>query len=411
MSSAGKKAWSILRTNLGVILLSSGLWNLGGQLTWPFFSLYVLALGGSYVDVGIISAVGSIIQIIPTFIGGYLTDRVGRKKMVYTMSFLLAFAELLRGIAPNYSILLVAAALGAIWNGLRDPSFESIFADSTNPENRAYGYALWMVVPTLFGVLSPYIIGIFMDRYGVIVAQRWAYYTLFGLAVVASFLRYRFLEETLTAENTKQVDLRNAMHDILSDFRFTLTYLPRQLWIFLTCDLFFTFSWAICDPYFVTYATEVVQLSSTQWGMVMTLVTIINILVRVPIARASDKYGRLKFMFPAMFMWAATFLVYVYTRNFAEVLIVRGVLALSSCIGDPAWLALFADYSPHEHRGRFNAIKSVAWSITWGFGNLVGGFLYQSFSKQYPFLIGAAIQFITGFAALKLIKEPNKREE
>lgn len=393
------------------MLLSSGLWNLGGQLTWPFFSLYVLELGGSYVDVGIISAVGSIIQIIPTFVGGYLTDRVGRKKMVYTMSFLLAFAELLRGVAPNYNILLVAVALSAIWNGLRDPSFESIFADSTSPENRAYGYALWMVVPPLFGVLSPYVIGIFMDRHGVAVAQRWAYYTLFGLALAASILRYKFLEETLTVENTKHVELKNVLHDILSDFRFTLTYLPKQLWIFLTCDLFFTLAWAICEPYFVTYATEVVKLSGAQWGMVMTLWTVINTLVRLPSARASDRYGRLKFMFPAMFMWATTFLVYIYTRNFAEVLIVRGVLALSSSVGDPAWLALFADYSPREHRGRFNAIKSVAWSVTWGFGNVIGGFLYQSFSKQSPFLIGSAIQFIAGFAALKLIKEPKKRED
>ena len=132
----------------------------------------------------------------------------------------------------------------------------------------------------------------------------------------------------------------------------------------------------------------------------MTSWTVINTLLRLPAARASDKSGRLAFMFPAMFMWAICFLTFIYTRSFAHVLIVRGVLAISTSVGDPAWLAMFGDYSPREHRGRINAIRSVLWSVIWGFGNVVGGILYQSVSKQSPFIIGAGIQFVMAILAL-----------
>jgi MFS family permease len=54
-----------------------------------------------------------------------------------------------------------------------------------------------------------------------------------------------------------------------------------------------------------------------------------------------------------MFMWSITFFLYVLTGNFVQVLMVRLVIALASCIGDPAWEALFMDYSPREYRGRF----------------------------------------------------------
>jgi hypothetical protein len=37
---------NVLKGNLEVVLLSSSLWNLAGQMTWSFFSLYVLGLEG-----------------------------------------------------------------------------------------------------------------------------------------------------------------------------------------------------------------------------------------------------------------------------------------------------------------------------------------------------------------------------
>ena len=53
----------------------------------------------------------------------------------------------IRIIAPSYHFLFVAAALGSIFSGIREPAFGSLFADSTNPDNRALSYALWNVVP------------------------------------------------------------------------------------------------------------------------------------------------------------------------------------------------------------------------------------------------------------------------
>jgi MFS family permease len=159
-----KKIRSLLQGNLGVMVLSSGLWNLGGNMVWPFFSLYVLELGGNYVEIGFIAALSSLVQVIPTFIGGYLSDRVGRRKLVYVMSFLLALNEILKGFAPDFRFLFFTAALGGIWTGLREPSFHSVIADSTAIENRALGYALWRVVPPMMGVFSPFLMGLLMEN-------------------------------------------------------------------------------------------------------------------------------------------------------------------------------------------------------------------------------------------------------
>lgn len=127
-------------------------------------------------------------------------------------------------------------------------------------------------------------------------------------------------------------------------------------------------------------------------------------------AEASDRFGRTKFIFATMFGWSITFLVYIYTGNFIQVMIVRLAIALSSCIGEGAWEALFIDYSPKEHRGRFNAITSTLWSLSWGAGNYLGGFLYQNYSIRLPFIVTSGMMIIATFLALIFVKEPEKRE-
>jgi hypothetical protein len=166
---------------------------------------------------------------------------------------------------PDYRYIYVAFALDSLFGGFRDPAFISIMADSTTPENRALSLALRQVVPPLFGIISPYAIGLVIDAKGLLPAMRLAYSFTFVMASVSSFLRYRYVEETL--ENGKGIDggSKSAVKEFLSDFVATFRDLPIQLWTFPLIDFVFTFAWAVTEPYFVTYAKEVVGVTAAQW--------------------------------------------------------------------------------------------------------------------------------------------------
>ena len=410
MTDRPSSRWAILRGNIGVMLLSSGLWNLAGAMTWPFWALYVLELGGSHLDIGLISALGAVTRIAPTFLGGYIADRVGRKKILYSMSFLVAFNELFIAFAPSYRFLYVTTVLEALFHGFRDPAFSSIIADSTNPDNRALTFSLWQVVPPLFGLVSPYAIGLFMDVRGVLVAMRWAYVFTFVMGLVASWLRYRYIEETLTDVEPRENGVKRAAGEILGDFREAFQALPRQLWVFLAVDFVFTLGWAITEPYFVTYAKEVGGLTAAQWGLIATLSILVRTAIKPPSALASDRFGRLKFILPCMFLWSVFFFLFGGSVGFNAVMLARLGIAFTGSLADPAWEALFVDYAPKEYRGRFSAITSVSWSLIWGAGNVAGGAIYGGYSKRMPFNVSAALFVIGAVAALLVVKEPEKRE-
>jgi MFS family permease len=243
MNQTTQKVRAVLTGNLGIMIATTGLWTLAGNLTTPFFALYVLELGGRYVNIGEIYALGAVIKVIPGCLGGCLADKVGRKRIAYTMTYLLASLALIKAFAPSYRWLVLAAVLEAVFMGFLQPSMSSIIGDSTEPENRAMGYALMMVGPQLIGILSPSIIGLLMDRHGVRTAMMWGYIAVFALGGIAAFVRQRRLEETLTVSEPVTLSVCS-LSDIVENFRETVNSLSRQFKTFLLADFLHLDAWA-----------------------------------------------------------------------------------------------------------------------------------------------------------------------
>jgi MFS family permease len=410
MTHTIRKIRSAVTGNLGVMIVTTGLWTVAGNLTTPFFALYVLELGGSYVNIGEIYALGALIKVIPGFLGGYLADKMGRKKIVYTMTYVLASLAFIKAFAPGYRWLVLAAVLEAIFMGFRQPSMSSIIGDSTDPENRAMGFALFLVSPQLAGIMSPSIIGVLMDRHGVRTAMMWGYVAVFVLGSIAAFVRQRYLEETLTVSEAVTLSA-GSLGDMFDNFRDTVYSLSGPFKAFLLADFIFTLALGLGDPYYVTYATEGVKLSASQWGFIMSLVLLAHCATLLLVAGPSDKVGRVKFVLASMISWPVTYLLYVYTDGFLAVMWVRIAITLSAAVGQPAWSALFVDFCPREHRGRFNALTTVIWSMLYGGGNYLGGMLIQNYGVAAPFLVAAAFMVVGAVIAVFTLREPEKREE
>jgi MFS family permease len=410
MSGQIKKIRSVLKGNLAVMIASSSLWSLTGNLTMPFYALYVLELGGDYAMIGKILGVSALIKIVPVILGGYLTDRIGRKRILFTMTYLMACISLIRAFAPDYRFLLIASVLEALLFGIRGPSMNSIIADSTQPETRSLSYALWIVGPRIVGILSPAFFGSVVDQYGMRLAMRWGYSSVFIAGTLSAYLRQRYITETLTEKNEVKADLAE-LRLMLSGFGETVMAISRQGLTFLSLDMVFTLSLGLSDPYLVTYATDSLGLSFTQWGTIMTLVSVLNCVVILLVASPSDDQGRVKFVLASMISWPITYLLFINSGSYLQILLARLAITVSSGVGQPAWHAMFVDYCPKEHRGRYNALLEIAWSVLYGGGSWLGGMLYQNVGIKTPFQVAIALMSVGSVAALLYLKEPEVRAE
>jgi len=84
--------------NLMVITLTQSLFMLTASLWWPYWSIYIQNLGASVTLVGVIFMAEMFFQLVFQIPGGYLTDRLGRKKVI-------VLGSISRGISPIIYLL------------------------------------------------------------------------------------------------------------------------------------------------------------------------------------------------------------------------------------------------------------------------------------------------------------------
>jgi MFS family permease len=71
----------------------------------PYESLYIRELGASPSIIGLIGSLGSVILILTRIPGGHIADNYGRRKIIVTMTFVLASSFLFYAFAPSWESL------------------------------------------------------------------------------------------------------------------------------------------------------------------------------------------------------------------------------------------------------------------------------------------------------------------
>jgi MFS family permease len=247
-----------------------------------------------------------------------------------------------------------------------------------------------------------------MDRYGLETAMRWGYIALFLIGGLSSYIRQRYLKETLT--KTEKSSEQNQFVELVGNFRETIKKLNRNVVTFILLDMVFTLALGLGEPYFVTYATDALHITGGQWGFVMSMVTLIHCITLMLVASPSDN-GRVRFVKASMVSWPIAYYLFISSGSYAQILVTRVLVTIAAGVGQPAWSALFSDYCPREHRGRFNALLEVAWSFLYGGGNYLGGLLYQNYGLRVPFQVAIALMTVGGVTSLVFLKEPTYKEQ
>ncbi|MCX6655334.1 MAG: MFS transporter [Candidatus Bathyarchaeota archaeon] len=419
-----EKPKSVWRSNLGVLSITSGLWMIGGNMTGPFWGLYVLYLGGSPFHIGLISAVSAILSLPTSLIGGHLADIISRKKLVYGLQIGIALNGIIYILAPSWEWLLLARSIESVISGLRNPAFSAFLADSTKAERRTMDYALWNSVPPLFGLASPYIIGVLMDRYGILPAQRLAYVVLMVVATVTALIRYRYLEDTTSVGRGLRLGFDEVVRGTLSDLGETIRALSRRVRVLIVLGCLYQLAVSMAGIFAVTYAVEdVIHVASSDWGLVSTASTIIIIVSSVPLALLANRQGKRKLVLVSLLVTPFAVLGFAYSTGLNQVLLFYSTITLLGNLGGIASQALFTDYFPMEHRGRINAFMSVIGStqnfsfsmmgggIVGSLGNVVGGVLYGQVSYSAPFIAAALVIAVTALLSFVYLKETMSPEK
>jgi len=404
-----KKEFSFFKGNYAVIVLSWILIDFAFELPATYYALYVLELGATETIIGMIGLALFLAMAFVQFPGGYLADKFGRKWLISSMTFGVAFCYILYAVAPSWHFVFI----GAVFLGLvsvYDPAVNAIVADSLPPEKRGMGFGIVTLIVGATTTPGPFVAGIFYNQFGLVQGMRISYGIVVALWFTAAILRLRLKE---TIENPRKPSLNELLFSYpkaLKESFGVWKTVPRSMFFLLLAFVSFSFGWAAAEPYLVVYAVNELGIPKEVWPLMLTALFVATIVFAVPAGKAVDKFNR-KVPLLTSFAVAVVAIWLFVTGDSLRLLISLLIFGVTMVIARAAYSALEADLTPKEQRGKVSGFRNLLTYIVMGVGNLIGGALYEHLSPQLPFFF-AMVFFVPSFIlTLSMVHEPEKREE
>jgi DHA1 family tetracycline resistance protein-like MFS transporter len=189
---------SVLRSftgNARAILVTEPIWAVPYNLVQTYASVYMLALGCTPVQVGLVGSAALASQIFFSLVSGWVTDRLGRKRATLVFDMVSwSGAMLLWAVARGFPWFLAAAVVNSSVR-IVQTSWTCLAIEDTPVDRRVHFYT-WI---TLAGVLAGFVVplsGVLVGRFGLVAAMRGLYLSGFAVMTFMFIVRNRMLVET-----------------------------------------------------------------------------------------------------------------------------------------------------------------------------------------------------------------------
>jgi DHA1 family multidrug resistance protein-like MFS transporter len=411
LSSLFRGKSGVLRGNFLILTLSWVIMYAAGPIPQTYASLYYLSLGADAFLLSIIGFAGSVAIALVQLPGGYLADKHGRRWLVATMTYGLAFGTFFFIFAPSWPFIMIGSIVQSVC-AIYGPALMAMVIDSLPPENRGTGYSLQSVITSLVLLPAPLIAQYLVLRFNLDLGMRVAYTIVLVAYFATATLRLK-LKETLPPNDTED---RPKILEALRDFPKSVKE-SIGVWGRLSRSSFYLFlaSMSIngivvaCYTYFVVYATEVLSITESQWALIMAFMYITIAVPGILAGLSMDVLGRKHFLILGYLLYIPGMLLFV-NADFNMLLLAFFFYGLGNMLQVNSYQVLMGDMIPRKLRGTATGCIQFFMYLAQALLQVLVGFLYAFVSPQLPFLLLAAAALPFALLVAFKVSEPAVKE-
>jgi MFS family permease len=378
-----------LERNVSLASAAVFLIGLGEELWKKYLPKYLEALGASAPIIGLFGTAENFFDAIYQYPGGWLADRVGRRRAFLSFVVLAATGYLIYLFSHNWPLVFLGLAFAMAWQSMASPAIFAIIGDSLPPHRRAMGFTVQSILKRVPIVFAPIIGGLLIGKLGLLEGIRTGLVITLALAIVTALL--------LTQINVqlRTIDAIN-IHGVWKSFDGALKRLLISDVIVRMCE-------GMTGVFTVLYVTNVQRFSTGSFGTLIAIQMVTSILVYIPAGKIADRVGRKPFVILTFICFALFPLAIVLASSFFLLTLAFVIGGLRE-IGEPARKAMIVDFARQDLRARTVGLYYLIRSLSITPAAAIGGLLWK-LSPEVPFVTATGIGILATIVFALTVEE------
>ena len=371
-----------------------------------YVTLYILALGATRAQVGLMSSFSSLSAALLLLPGAILVERYGHRKE-FTMAFgggmarlaLLALALLpifIGGQAIVWAAIALSVTRDAFGN-LSFPAWMSVTADVVPMEGRGRYFGSRNFIMGITGMLAILLVGELITRTSIPLGYQIAFGLAFAFGMLSTF-SFGHLRDPRGSFAPAQAAGSLSLRTVLRDMKTHPVFLALSLVM-----AFWNFSLNIAGPFFNVYMVENLRFTASMVGITSIVSTVAGLLIQRRVGRLSDRWGPRKVQLISMFLIPILPFAWMFITKFWHVIVLNS-------FGGAMWGAFnlvsfnyLLSLTPDAQRARYSAFYQILVMLALAGGAAFGAWVVTVWGYPAVFLCSGLGRVIAGLCFLRFV--------
>ena len=393
----------------------------------PISSLYAESLGASYIAIGLLGAVTSLVSIFASYVWGRASDRLGQRQVFLAVGLAtLAVAQGLKAIVPNYAYLFPMNMLGAIAQAAYVTTSLALMGDllEQRPGERGRRMGVYRGLNSLGFSLMAFVSGSMADRFSIRVP-----FVLASVFLGVAFWLVSKIQEPSLDPATQVtfrdravffrlvlVSAREATGTMADQFMALVrhrangdklagpgtTPTPHRVGegaerLPLDPLLISTFLWSLTFGAVIAvwpnYMVSELAYTQSDVGRLWSLAAFFEFPLMILSGWLSDRIGRLPMLGLGLLLWVIVFVGYVFAPMMPWIMAIQLIRGLAYAAFVATAMTYAAEARPKAERGWVSGLYNAASGAGTILGSFTGGALAQLTGFRAMILISAVLVF------------------
>jgi MFS family permease len=356
-----------------------------GAFVHPMLTLMLkVKLGFTPSLIAIVLAVSTLLSLPASIIGGKLTDKIGRKKIIVIFDIISEVLFIIAGLLPFSIATLVIIFIGSLFQQMEGPAYSALIADFSTSKDREKAFSLGYLGFNLGFMIGPTVGGLLFENH-------------IGLAFIISALSMfvstvliiLYVHEKNSIKNTSDSPLSapGSEYEISRENDTTWSIISSRK-VILVVMLAGSLAGAVYSLVGFLLPLNLEALYGTRGAVIYGTLCSFNgfvVIAATPIMMIiSKKLREIPKMLIGVFLFVAGLAIFGFTTGLVFIYLGMMVYTIGEVINALGGSPYITRRIPASHRGRIFAVSAISGTIIAIISQLTIGFFLEKFT--YPFI-------------------------